>query len=76
MLAGEPYENPRDFTTTLKPNDPSTFVGTDSDGRKTDFSKYVRNDMGRPKAQNLLWKRSIPALTGAEMVGLRWGGDT
>ena len=41
MFMGSMYETPADFTATLKPDDPETYLGKDNDGNPVDFTKYI-----------------------------------
>jgi hypothetical protein len=73
MLSAEEYEDPVDFTTKLKPNDPAHFVGTDATGKKTTFVTTMHADRLRPKAQQVHSKRAHPPLTAEDMRDPRWG---
>ena len=70
------YEDPVDFTTTLKPNDATTFLGTDKAGKPVGFNTAISNQMGKPKSQTMRYVRKVDALTAKEKTGPRWDFST
>ena len=70
------YEDPVDFTTTLKPNDATTFLGTDKTGKPVGFNTAISNQMGKPKSQTFRYVRKVEALRGKEKMGPLWDFTT
>ena len=69
-------ENPVDFTTTMRPDDPSTFIGTDATGKTVRFETRISSDLGKPKSLTFRYQRRIPELRPEEAPGAggAWGG--
>ena len=70
------YEDPVDFTTTLKPNDATTFLGTDMTGKPVGFNTAISNQMGKPKSQTMRYIRKVEKVDKREKTGPLWDFST
>ena len=70
-FSGDPYEDPKDFTEDLRPNDATTYLTKDETGKGTDFYRFIHHHTGKPKTQTFISKKKAAPLTEAE----RFSGD-
>ena len=75
IFTGQDYEDPVDFTTTLKPNIKEDFLGTDAQGNKVEFYTHIHKDANKPKSWKAQYTRKHPALSDREKRGERWFPD-
>ncbi|GMH93870.1 hypothetical protein TL16_g12744 [Triparma laevis f. inornata] len=77
IFSGEMYEDPKDFTEDLRPNDPTTYLTkNETTGVGEDFYRYIHHHTGKPKSQTFVAKVPIQPMTDAERFSgdPRWGG--
>ena len=70
-FSSEPYDDPKDFTADLRPNDATTYLTKDETGKGADFFRYIHHHTGKPKSQTFVAKRKVEPMTDAE----RFSGD-
>jgi hypothetical protein len=71
-FAGEAYVPPRDFTLSLKPNDPAHYMGRDATGATVAFATRIHRDLLKPKSQTVRSTRAISPIRAEERRGPRW----
>tara|TARA_B110000211_G_C13646473_1_gene363963 strand:- start:54 stop:548 length:495 start_codon:yes stop_codon:yes gene_type:complete len=77
MMANSFFEDPKDFTEGMRPDDPAHYFGTDAGGQKVNFITKIHKDMMKPPMQRLLYTRKVEQLTEKEKSSnLFTGKDT
>ena len=72
IFADDDYEDPVDFTTTLKPNIVADMYGTNAAGEPIDFVRHIHRDEMKPRAQRIKYTRKIRGMSSAEKSGPKW----
>ena len=72
IFADDDYEDPVDFTTTLKPNIVADMYGTNAAGEPIDFVRHIHRDEMKPRAQRIKYTRKIHGMSNAEKSGPKW----
>ena len=69
------FEDPKDFTEDLRPNNPTTYLSKTATGEGNDFYRYIHHHTGKPKSQTFVAKKEIKPLTEGECFSgdPRWG---
>ena len=70
------FEDPKDFTEDLRPNDPTTYLTKSKvTGVGEDFYRYIHHHTGKPKSQTFVAKKDIKPLLDSERFSgdPRWG---
>ena len=66
MMAQSFFEDPKDFTDGMRPDDPAHYFGTNALGEKVNFITKIHKDMMKPPMQRLLFSRKVDQLTEKE----------
>lgn len=72
IFADDEYEDPVDFTTTLKPNIMEEMYGTDANGNKVNFRRFFHRDDGKPMSQRIKYSRKSMPMNAGEKTGPKW----
>lgn len=73
IFSKEEFEDPKDFTEDLRPNDATTYLATNEQGEGEDFFRYIHHHTGKPKSQTFVAKTKIKPLTDSERYSdARW----
>ena len=74
-MALDEFEDPKDFTEGMRPNNVEHFYGTTATGEKVGFITAIHKDANKPFRQRYLHRRSVDPLTKAETVGPKFFGE-
>ena len=73
-MALDEFEDPKDFTAGMRPNDPEHFYGTTATGEKVGFITAIHQDANKPFRQKYLHRRKVTQLDPAEKTGPKFFG--
>ena len=74
IMALDEFEDPKDFTAGMRPNDPEHFYGTTATGEKVGFITAIHQDANKPFRQKYLHRRKVTQLDPAEKTGPKFFG--
>lgn len=76
IMALDKFEDPKDFTEGMRPNDVEHFYGTTATGEKVGFITAIHKDANKPFRQRYLHRRSVEPLKKGETVGPKFFGGS
>jgi|EP00945_MAST-04E_sp_MAST-4E-sp1_P000018 hypothetical protein len=75
IMALDEFEDPKDFTEGMRPNDPEHFYGTTATGEKVGFITAIHRDANKPFRQRFLHRRKIQEMKAEEKTGPKFFGQ-
>ncbi len=75
IMALDEFEDPKDFTEGMRPNDVEHFYGTTATGEKVGFITAIHKDSNKPFRQRYLHRRTAKPMLKSETVGPKFFGN-
>ena len=74
-MALDEFEDPKDFTEGMRPNNVEHFYGTTATGEKVGFITAIHKDANKPFRQRYLHRRTAKPMLKSETVGPKFFGN-